>query len=124
MPFGSLFRAIGALFHRLSFQGVSVSACSSEFRRELVRHRLSNRSAYFADRRIAIVIANVESDLGRRWTASEMAELVRLSPSRFAHLFVTVAGVSPARFLSEARLIEAHHLLDSTLLTIKEVAVR
>jgi transcriptional regulator GlxA family with amidase domain len=75
------------------------------------------------DSRILTVLAAVESDLSKAWTASEMAQLVTLSVSRFEHVFVAERGVSPARLVSQMRLIEAHRLLCRTHLSVREIAL-
>ena len=44
-----------------------------------------------------------------------------LSASRFAHLFRSCTGVSPARFLRHLRLDRARMLLENTTLGVREV---
>jgi AraC-like DNA-binding protein len=61
-------------------------------------------------------------DLSKSWSIAELAALVRLSPSRFGHLFVEEMGVSPTRYLMECRLAESCRLLSSTFLSVKEIA--
>jgi transcriptional regulator GlxA family with amidase domain len=73
------------------------------------------------DRRIELVIAEIESDVARAWETAELAELVNLSASRFRHLFKEETGVSPAAYLKERRLERAELLLRTTFLSIKEV---
>ena len=73
------------------------------------------------DRRIELVIAQIESDVARAWETAELAALVNLSASRFRHLFKEETGVSVGSYLRERRLERAELLLRTTFLTIKEV---
>ena len=73
------------------------------------------------DRRIELVIAEIESDVTRTWENAELAALVNLSASRFRHLFREETGVSPGAYLRERRLERAELLLRTTFLSIKEV---
>jgi len=84
-----------------------------EFDREAVR-----------DPRVQTVVTAIKTDLSKPWTAREMARLVNLSVSRFAHIFVEEVGQTPARFLLDARLTEAHRLLSKTFMTVKEVSTQ
>ena len=73
------------------------------------------------DRRVALVIAEIETDVARAWETTELAALVNLSASRFRHLFKEETGVSPGSYLRERRLERAELLLRTTFLSIKEV---
>jgi AraC family transcriptional regulator, arabinose operon regulatory protein len=73
------------------------------------------------DRRIELVIAEIEADIARTWETAELAALVNLSASRFRHLFKEETGVSVGPFLRERRLARAEFLLRTTFLSIKEV---
>ena len=73
------------------------------------------------DRRIELVIAEIESDVARAWETAELAALVNLSASRFRHLFKEETGVSVGLYLRERRLERAELLLRTTFLSIKEV---
>ena len=74
------------------------------------------------DQRVRSVIAFIENNLHRKITPIEVAESVRLSPSRLRHLFKDETGTSLARYLRELRLKRAKHLLETTFLSVKEVA--
>jgi transcriptional regulator GlxA family with amidase domain len=73
------------------------------------------------DRRIELVITEIESDVTRAWETAELAALVNLSASRFRHLFKEETGVSVGAYLRERRLERAELLLRTTFLSIKEV---
>jgi AraC family transcriptional regulator of arabinose operon len=67
-------------------------------------------------------LSAVTADPAKPWTAATLARLVNLSTTRFAHIFAEEVGRSPAQFLLETRLIEAHRLLSGTFLTVKEAS--
>ncbi len=71
------------------------------------------------DRRIAIVISQIEKD--PRLSLSELAESVNLSVSRFRHLFKHETGIKPGQYLKQARLRKSERLLRSTFMSIKEI---
>ena len=73
------------------------------------------------DRRIELVIAEIDSDVTRAWETAELAALVNLSASRFRHFFKEETGVSVGAYLRERRLERAEFLLRTTFLSIKEV---
>jgi transcriptional regulator GlxA family with amidase domain len=73
------------------------------------------------DRRIELVIAEIESDVARTWETAELAAVVNLSASRFRHLFKEETGASVGGYLRERRLERAELLLRTTFLSIKEV---
>src|SRR5689334_15244083 len=73
------------------------------------------------DRRIELVVVQIEADVARAWQTTELAALVNLSASRFRHLFKQEMGVSVGLYLRELRLDRAECLLRTTFLAIKEV---
>ena len=73
------------------------------------------------DRRIELVITQIEMDVARAWETAELAALVNLSASRFRHLFKEETGESVGSYLRERRLERAELLLRTTFLSIKEV---
>jgi transcriptional regulator GlxA family with amidase domain len=54
----------------------------------------------------------------------ELRRSVNLSASRLRHLFRGELGVSPARYLHDLRMREARRLLQTTFLSVKEIAWR
>jgi AraC family transcriptional regulator of arabinose operon len=76
------------------------------------------------DWRVRFVIARIERDLHRQLPLAELARLVNLSPSRFAHLFMREMGAAPGRYLRDRRLARARSLLEQSSLSIKEVMAR
>jgi AraC family transcriptional regulator of arabinose operon len=73
------------------------------------------------DRRVELVIAEIETDVARAWETAQLAALVNLSASRFRHLFKEETGLTLNQYLRERRLERAEILLRTTFLSIKEV---
>lgn len=61
--------------------------------------------------RIHKVIAYIHAELGRPLTVEDLANQAAMSPSHFAHSFRSVAGVTPMRYLRDARLDAARALM-------------
>jgi AraC family transcriptional regulator, arabinose operon regulatory protein len=74
------------------------------------------------DRRIKLVISQMEADTSRAWDTHTLAALVNLSPSRFRHLFKHETGTSPRQYLRELRFRRAEAMLSTTFLSVKEIA--
>ena len=55
-------------------------------------------------------------------TTQVMAEVISLSPGRFAHLFKDIVGVSPGAYLNQLRLKAAYNLLQQGTFTSTEIA--
>ena len=73
------------------------------------------------DRRVKLVIEQIEADVSRAWDTARLAAGVNLSASRFRHLFKEETGVTVTEYLRERRLERAEVLLRTTFMTIKEV---
>ena len=73
------------------------------------------------DRRIEYSRYLIEQRLAERVRMGEIAAEVGLSPSRFEHLFRSVVGTSPLRYLRALRIERARRLLEETSLPIKDV---
>lgn len=74
------------------------------------------------DRRIELVIAQLEADTSRAWDARTLGGLVHLSASRFRHLFKQETGTSAGQYLRELRFRKAEMMLCTTFLSVKEIA--
>jgi len=74
------------------------------------------------DPRIDVVLEAFGTDPVGPHTVGSLAQLVNMSPSRFAHLFTTQVGMSPMRTLRLIRLQHAARLLQSTSHPIGVVA--
>ena len=73
------------------------------------------------DGRVSWAIGEMERRITENLSVRQLAAGANLSPSRFAHLFRAETGRSPARYLREVRLARARDLLESTLLSVKQV---
>jgi transcriptional regulator GlxA family with amidase domain len=76
------------------------------------------------DRRIKRVIVLMEDQFHRELLLDEMAETVRLSPSRLRHLFKEEIGVTPAQYLKSLRMQRAREMMATTFLSVKEIIHR
>jgi len=54
----------------------------------------------------------------------DIAATLNLSPSRLRHLFKKQIGLSPSQYIKLLRLERAKSLLESSLLTVKEISAR
>ncbi|MGI9265126.1 MAG: GlxA family transcriptional regulator [Gammaproteobacteria bacterium] len=66
------------------------------------------------------VLENLTSDL----SVSALAERMAMSPRNFARAFATEAGLTPGKFVQQARLETARRMLEETDLHIDQVAWR
>jgi AraC family transcriptional regulator, arabinose operon regulatory protein len=73
------------------------------------------------DRRVELVIEQIEADVSGAWDTARLAAAVNLSASRFRHLFKEETGTTLPQYLRERRLERAEVLLRTTFLSIKEV---
>jgi AraC family transcriptional regulator of arabinose operon len=76
------------------------------------------------DPRIAAAMQTIEERLAEPHSVASLAAPLKLSPSRFAHLFRAELGVSPMRYLHTQRMLRARALLEGTTLSVKEVMVQ
>jgi transcriptional regulator GlxA family with amidase domain len=75
------------------------------------------------DRRVGLVIEQIEADVSGAWDTARLAAGVRLSASRFRHLFKEETGMTLPQYLRERRLERAEELLRTTFMSIKEVSM-
>jgi AraC family transcriptional regulator, arabinose operon regulatory protein len=76
------------------------------------------------DRRVAAVVATIDSDPGCRSGLASLADGVGLSASRLRHLFAAETGMPFGSYVRRARLSMAASLLSESFLTVKEVMFR
>lgn len=74
------------------------------------------------DRRIQVVVMLLESNSHQQIGIDDMARLVNLSPGRLAHLFKSEMALSVQQYLTQLRLAKARRQLESSFLSIKEIA--
>jgi len=76
------------------------------------------------DSRIKRTIQAIESDINSDWTLDELAKIANLSKWQFLRVFRSQISCTPLRYLKEMRLTLAKDLLESSDLSIKEIAFR
>lgn len=76
------------------------------------------------DHRIELVISLMKANLRRDLSLGEMAQAVNLSVSRLQHLFKLETGTTPARYRHLRRIEKARDLLETSLLSVKEIRTR
>jgi AraC-like DNA-binding protein len=90
--------------------------------REQYARLLTLAAAQAASNPVSAVLEYVRGHLSEPLTVADMAELVNLSPSGFAHLFRDVTGRSPYQFVKEMRLDRARELLVDGDLTVARIS--
>jgi AraC-like DNA-binding protein len=90
--------------------------------REQYARLLALAAAESASNPVSAVLEHMRSHLSEPLTVADLADLVSLSPSAFAHLFREVTGRSPYQFLKEMRLDRARELLVDGNLTVARIS--
>ncbi len=73
------------------------------------------------DQRVRIVIALMREDLGRDLTLGEIADTANLTRSHFCRLFKAEIGGTPANYFKWLRMQKAKELLETTVLSVKQI---
>jgi len=114
------------MYSDFSHRGVSASAKQSSLAPPRnVRASVRNTELNFSrslDRRIQVVVMLLESNSHQQIGIEDMARLVNLSPGRLAHLFKSEMELSIQQYLTRLRLAKAKSQLESSFLSIKEIA--
>jgi transcriptional regulator GlxA family with amidase domain len=76
------------------------------------------------DPKIARAESWVRRNIGRDFAMEELAGAVALTPRTFARRTAAICGVSPIQFVQRIRLETARHLLETTRLSVGEIARR
>jgi AraC-like DNA-binding protein len=90
--------------------------------REQFARLLELAEAESASNPVSAVLEHMRAHLSEPLTVADMAELVSLSPSAFAHMFRDITGRSPYQFLKEMRLERARELLVDGQLAVARVS--
>jgi len=90
--------------------------------REQYARLLALAAAESASNPVSAVLEYVREHLSEPLTVADMADLVNLSPSAFAHLFRDVTGRSPYQFVKEMRLDRARELLVDGNFTVARIS--
>lgn len=115
-----------SLIARFASRGLS-EACA----RYLLLDQRKSQSPYMAmnflagqDETIARAEAWVRANIERDFSMDEIAAAVGMLPRTFARRMIKVCGLSPVRFAQRVRVEEAERLLETTRLSVDEVARR
>jgi transcriptional regulator GlxA family with amidase domain len=76
------------------------------------------------DPRVLRVIDYIEANPDKKLVMDELAITMNISASRLRHLFSDQMGMSPKQYLITIRMEHARHLLENTLLNVKEVMTK
>jgi AraC-like DNA-binding protein len=74
------------------------------------------------DKRVEKIIQMMRDDVRGELSLAEFAESVNLSIWRLSHIFKADVGMPPIRYLRLLRMERARHLLESSFLSVKEIA--
>ena len=72
--------------------------------------------------KVRVAIHFIERNLHRDIYVAELAQLLRLSPSRFCQLFKSEVGMPFTQYLKNARLGNARKLLEESSMPVKLIA--
>jgi len=75
-----------------------------------------------ADAALDEITRSIRQDPSRRWSVAELADRAALSRAQFTRRFVARTGLSPARYLIDARIDRARQLLTETNMSVTQVA--
>jgi transcriptional regulator GlxA family with amidase domain len=64
----------------------------------------------------------IDANLANTITIPDLASAVAVSPKTLSRRIVAATGLSPVRFVQRRRVLEAVHLIETTTMTIEEVA--
>jgi AraC-like DNA-binding protein len=90
--------------------------------REQYARLLALAAAESASNPVSAVLEYMRAHLSEPLTVADLADLVSLSPSAFAHLFRDITGRSPYQFLKEMRLDRARELLVDGNITVARIS--
>jgi AraC-like DNA-binding protein len=76
------------------------------------------------DKRVEKIIQMMREDVRGELCLSEFAQSVNLSVWRLCHIFKSDVGMPPMRYLRLLRMERAKELLESSFLSVKEIAYR
>jgi AraC-like DNA-binding protein len=74
------------------------------------------------DKRVEKIIQMMRDDVRGELSLAELAHSVNLSVWRLSHIFKSDVGMPPIRYLRLLRMEKAKHLLESSFLSVKEIA--
>ena len=104
-------------------QGGALGELQSEYHALHLLSKLTACSAEKSDRHLLKrVTETMQHSFASPYDAREYADMVKVSISRFNHLFKTYVGVAPYSYYIGLRIFNACNLLEETRLSVKEIA--
>jgi len=76
----------------------------------------------YLDKRVEKIIEMMREDVRGELSLNEFAQSVNLSVWRLCHIFKSDVGMPPIRYLRQLRMERAKSLLESSFLSVKEIA--
>lgn len=76
------------------------------------------------ERRVRALLVSIEENLHRPFSVTELAESVRLSPSRIRQLVKEETGAPLMTYVRNLRMARAKELLETSFLSVKEIAAK
>ena len=74
------------------------------------------------DQRVRKIIASMNANIQRQLSVRELAQSVNLSTAHLRRLFKSETGKSVTTYLKDLRLEHSRELLETTFLSVKEIA--
>ena len=74
------------------------------------------------DSRVEKIEQLMRESVQREWSLLELAQAVNLSVWRLSHIFTSEVGTSPMQYLRQLRMDRAKYLLETSFLSVKEIA--
>src|ERR1043165_1837917 len=74
------------------------------------------------DKRVEKILELMKADVRGELTLTEFAHSVNLSVWRLSHIFKSDVGMPPIKYLKVLRMERAKELLESSFLSVKEIA--
>ncbi len=74
------------------------------------------------DPRVEKIEQLMRENVQREWSLLELSNAVNLSVWRLSHIFASEVGTSPMQYLRQLRMDRAKYLLETSFLSVKEIA--
>jgi AraC family transcriptional regulator, arabinose operon regulatory protein len=68
------------------------------------------------------IVRDLQMEPGKRWAVEDLAARAHLSRAQFVRRFRAATGLSPTRFMIQARLERARRLIQETSMTMSQIA--
>ncbi len=113
-------------------QDFGAQAANSVARRLVTPPQRSGGQAQFVERpvptdprdRLSGLLQRIQASLAEQWNVPRMAREAAMSQRTLVRRFIATTGLSPAEWVTAARVAEARQLLETTKLPTEEVAAR